>query len=141
MKCGTTPGEAAVMNTSSASTSLTAACRFSMSFSTASRSCQAMGPVHAGRLGVALPVCRAVYSGKSLASPGTAAAVLSPLRPVRPVFNVSGVTGLALLAVIDDRDPNLSLPLHYLRDRRADTHGKDVFIHRPLRLLAQHHVH
>ena len=74
------------MNTSSASTPLTAACRFSMSLRTASRSFQAMGPVHAGRLGTALPVRRAVYSGKSLASPETAAAVLSPSKPVRRSF-------------------------------------------------------
>jgi hypothetical protein len=57
------------------------------------------------------------------------------------VFHVSGVTGLALLAVIEDSDPDLGLPLHHLRDRRADAYGKDVFIHRLLLLLAQHHVH
>src|SRR6266508_2921865 len=100
MKCGTTPGEAAVMNTSSASTFLSEACRFSMSFSTASRSFQVMGPVHAGRLGAALPARRAVYSGKSLASPDGAAVSLSPLKAGQTVFHVSGVTGFALLAVI-----------------------------------------
>jgi hypothetical protein len=48
---------------------------------------------------------------------------------------------LALLAVIEDGDPDLGLPPHRLRDRRADAHGKQVFIYQLLLLLAQHHVH
>src|SRR4030095_3805234 len=112
MKCGITPGEAAVVNTSSASTSLTAACRFSMSFSKASilpsDGAGARGGLGGHSSRAAGGVLREVIGFAGRGGSGT-----FTLKAGQAVFHVSGVTGFALLAVIEDGETDLGLLAHH----------------------------
>jgi hypothetical protein len=70
-----TPGDAAVMNASAGLAEASAALKFATSFSTAFRSFQSIGPLHAGRMIVERRSPREAASGKSAQSAltGTAA--------------------------------------------------------------------
>ncbi len=84
MKIETTPGDAALMNTSVGAGARRGRLRVSMSRCTAAKSLHSMGPSQAGRwkLERVFPVRRATYSGKSRASVQTVVTRFCPPNPV-----------------------------------------------------------